>query len=430
MLGIVEAGKRFRDGTLAPDALVKDLLAAIRRANPPLNAFYEVFEESALQEGRQAAVELREGRDRGPLHGIPVAVKDLFDVAGRVTTCGAHPAFHPPPARADSDAVARLRAAGAVILGKTGLHEWAFGVSSNNPHFGPCRNPHDLERITGGSSGGSAAALAAGLCLGALGTDTGGSIRIPGSLCGVAGLKPTWGLVPTGGLSPLSESLDHAGPMANSVEDVFLLLEGLCDFRRRAAPKPDVLVPTGPFFDEVDPEVRRVIAEAVAKLGPSSPVDLGDVQAVWSANSTIMVSEAAALHETRLKERPDAFGPGLADRFKMGFTLTAIDYARARKVQREWTSFLDRLLGDRAVLALPATAVTATLIGDREGPALSKVMTRYTAPFNLAGAPCLVLPAGKVGALPIGLQLVAAPGRESLLYAAGRAFEGRTPRDA
>ncbi len=422
MLSIVEAGRRFRDGSLTPEGLVRDLLAAIRRENPRLNAFYEVFEASALEEAQRATADFREGRDRGPLQGIPIGVKDLFDVAGRVTTCGAHAAFHGPPAREDSAVVARLRAAGAVMLGKTGLHEWAFGVSSNNPHFGPCRNPHDPERITGGSSGGSAAALAAGLCLGALGTDTGGSIRIPGSLCGVAGLKPTYGLVSMQGLAPLSESLDHPGPMANSVEDVFLLLEGMCEFRRRPAHVPAVLAPAGPFFDEVDPEVRRVLNAAIGRLGQAKAVDLGDVQAIWAANTTILVSEAAEVHEKRLKERPDAFGPGLAERFQMGFKYTAIDYARARKVQREWTRFLDGLLGDQSILALPATPVTATRIGDREGAALSKVMTRYTAPFNLAGVPTLVVPAGKVGNLPVGLQLVAAPGRESLLYAAGRAL--------
>ena len=212
MLSIVEAGKRFRDGSLTPEALAKDVLAAIARENPRLNAYYEVFERSALEEAARAGADFKAGRDRGPLQGIPIGVKDLFDVAGSVTTAGAHRDFRPPPAARDSAAVARLRAAGAVIVGKTGLHEWAFGVSSNNAHFGPTRNPHDPERIPGGSSGGSAAALAAGLCLGALGTDTGGSIRIPASLCGVVGLKPTYGRVSAEGLTPLSESLDMQDP--------------------------------------------------------------------------------------------------------------------------------------------------------------------------------------------------------------------------
>lgn len=418
MIGIVEAGRRYRDGSLTPEAWVRELLDAVRRENPKLNAFVEVFETRILEEAVEAGRELRSGRDRGPLHGIPVGVKDLFDVSGSVTGCGAHRDFHGPAATRDAEAVARLRAAGAILLGKTGLHEWAFGVSSNNPHTGPVRNPHDPERIAGGSSGGSAAALAAGLCPAALGTDTGGSIRIPASLCGIVGLKPSYGRVSTSGVAPLAESLDTAGPMATSVEDVFLLLEGMCDFRRAPSARPGLLAPVGPFFDEVDPAVRTLVNGAITALGGAQAVELPDLQRIWSANTTILLSEAAATHEQRLKEKPEAFGPGLAERFKGGFQATGVDYARARKVQREWTSYLERLLGDRAVLALPATPVPATVIGDREGPALSKVLTRYTAPFNLAGVPCLVLPAGKVGGLPVGLQLVAAPGRENLLYAA------------
>jgi aspartyl-tRNA(Asn)/glutamyl-tRNA(Gln) amidotransferase subunit A len=414
MTTIQEAGRRFRDGSLAPSALLRDGLDAVTRLNPKLNAFTELFADAEAR-AAEADREFKRGVDRGPLQGIPIGVKDLFDVAGSVTTCGAHRDFHPPPAAKDSAVVARLRAAGAVLVGKTGLHEWAFGVSSNNPHFGPVRNPHDPERIAGGSSGGSAVALATGMCLGALGTDTGGSIRIPASLCGVYGLKPTWGVVPTAGLAPLSESLDTAGPMAMSVEDVFTLFDVMAATRTGAAPKPRILTPSGPFFQEGDPEVFRLVKEAIARLGPSEPVDLGDVDAVWKANTTILLCEAAAVHEQRLKEKSDRFGPGLADRFKAGFAHTGIDYARARKLQREWTGRLTSLLGDGAVLALPATQVTATVIGDREGPALSRVMTRYTAPFNLPGVPCLSVPAGKLGPLPVGLQLVAAPGREALL---------------
>ncbi|HYE97753.1 MAG TPA: amidase, partial [Planctomycetota bacterium] len=371
---------------------------------------------------RRAADELAAKKDRGPLHGIPIGVKDLFDVAGSVTTSGAHPGFHPPPAARDAEVVARLRQAGAVILGKTALHEWAFGVSTNNLHFKPTRNPHDVSRIPGGSSGGSAAALAAGLCLGALGTDTGGSIRIPASLCGVVGLKPTYGRVSSAGLMPLAPSLDHPGPMATTVADVFLLLSAICDWRPEHTPTPRVLVPTGAFFDVVDPPVRELVRAATARLGPATPVDLGDVEAVWRANTTILVSEGAATHEDRLREHPERFG-ALLERFLPARQWTAVDYAKARTVQREWTARLTALLGDGAVLALPATACPATPIGDPEGPPLSKILTRYTAPFNLPGVPCLSIPAGKVGALPVGLQLVAAPGRESLLRTAALRLE-------
>ena len=418
----VEAARRFRAGSLTPTELTDDLLARIARENPRLNAYYEVLAPEAREAAAIATRELREGRDRGPLHGIPVAVKDLFDVAGHVTTAGAHPGFRPPPATRDSEVVERLRAAGAVLLGKTALHEWAFGVSTNNPHFGPTRNPYDTSRIPGGSSGGSGAALAAGLAVLALGTDTGGSIRIPAALCGVVGIKPTYGLVSLRGVTPLSPSLDHAGPMANSVEDAFLLLEAISDFRRAREPRPKIFVPRSFFFDDVNPRIVELVRESASRLGTAETVDAGDPQGTWEANTAILLSDAAAFHEQRLREHPEWFGGALAQRLSRGFDVRGIDYARARNVQREWTSSLTRLLGDHAVLAVPATPVPATVIGDREGAELARVLTRLTAPFNLAGVPVLSLPIGKVDGLPVGMQLVAAPGRESLLWQAARAF--------
>ncbi len=357
--------------------------------------------------------------DRGPLHGIPVGVKDLFDVAGTVTTAGAHPGFRPPPAVSDSDVVARLREGGAVLLGKTALHEWALGLSNNNEHFGPTRNPWDKSRIPGGSSGGSAAALAAGMTLLALGTDTGGSIRVPAALCGIVGLKPTYGLVSTRGVTPLSRSLDHAGPMANTVEDVFLMLEAISDFRRTPAPPPRVLLGEGAFFEDVDPEIVRLTRAVAERLGKPSSVDLGDVKRVREANTVILYSDAAAFHEERLKQHPEWFGSSLRDRLPTGLTYRGVDYARARDTQRAWIETLTNLLGEDGVLIVPTTSVPATPIGDPEGAELARLMSRLSAPFNLAGMPVLALPAGLVRGLPVGVQLVAGPGRESLLYRAG-----------
>ena len=427
MRNVVETAKAFRAGTLTPSALTDEFLGRIAAENPKLNAFYEIFEAQARATAAAATRELRSGVDRGPLHGIPVGVKDLFDVAGSVTTAGAHPGFRAPPASADCDVVARLRERGAVLLGKTGLHEWALGLSNNNEHFGPTRNPWDPSRIPGGSSGGSAAALAAGMTLLALGTDTGGSIRVPAALCGIVGLKPTYGLVSTRGVTPLSRSLDHAGPMANTVEDVFLMLEGICDFRRTQAPHPRVLLGEGAFFEDVDPEIVRLTRAAAERLGQPTSVDLGDVKRMREANTVILYSDAAAFHEERLKQHPEWFGSSLRDRLPAGLTYRGVDYARARDTQREWTDTLTKLLGEDGVLVVPTTSVPATPIGDPEGAELARLMSRLSAPFNLSGMPVLAMPAGLVRGLPVGVQLVAAAGRESLLYWAGKDLEAKSP---
>jgi aspartyl-tRNA(Asn)/glutamyl-tRNA(Gln) amidotransferase subunit A len=421
----VEAARRFREGSLTPEALTEEMLGRIASENPLLNAFYEVFEAEARESAAAAARELKRGLDRGPLHGIPVGIKDLFDVAGSVTTAGAHAGFRPPPARSDSEVVQRLRSAGVVLLGKTAVHEWALGVSTNNQHFGPTRNPHDPDRIPGGSSGGSGAALASGMTVLALGTDTGGSIRIPAALCGVVGLKPTYGRVSLRGVTPLSWSLDHGGPMARTVEDAFLLLEAMCGFRPAPASRPRILLPKQYFFDDVDAQIQELVRAAAGLLGEPEVVDLGDVKAVWHANTVILYCDAAAFHEERLKSHPDWFGSSLQERLPVGLTYRGTEYARARNAQREWTSLLTQVLGDTAVLAAPTTPEPATVIGDREGAVLGRRMSCLTSPFNLAGAPALSVPVGTVGRLPVGMQLIAAPGRESLLWEAGKELEAR-----
>jgi len=419
VLSIAEAGRKFRSRELSPETLVEMYLDRIRRDNPKLNAYYEVFWDEARLAAAQAAKELRSGLDRGPMHGIPIGVKDLFDVKGYRTTAGAHPGFHPPAAVEDAAVIARLRAAGAILLGKTALHEWAFGVSTNNAHFGPTRNPHDPTRMVGGSSGGSGAALAADLCLGALGPDTGGSVRIPSSLCGVVGIKPTLGRVSTQGVTPLSRSLDTMGPMTRTVDDAFLLLEAMCGFRPEPTPVPRIVVPEGYFLEECDPR----IVDRVTRVGSVEKVDLGDVKAVWDANGVILISDASSIHEDRLREHPDWFGESVGPRLKLGLGYRGVDYARAREEQRQWTLRLDRVLGKDTVLAVPSTPAPATVIGDREGPPLSRLMTRFTSPFNLAGVPVLCVPAGTVDGLPFGLQLVAGTGQESLLRTAASLLE-------
>jgi aspartyl-tRNA(Asn)/glutamyl-tRNA(Gln) amidotransferase subunit A len=422
-LTIAGIARAYRDGSLSPEPLVEECLARIERENPRLNAYYEVFAGEAGQAARRASRELREGRDRGPLHGVPIAVKDVYDVAGSRTTVGAHPGFHPPPATEDAPIVARLREAGAVLLGKTAVHEWAMGVTTNNPHFGPTRNPRDPERIPGGSSGGSAAALAAGLCAGATGSDTGGSIRVPAALCGVVGLKPTYGLLEARGVYPLAKSLDTPGPLAGTVEDAFLMLEAMSDYRRAPARWGRVLLPRNHFFDGVDPEIAEQVRSAARRLGTPEEVDVGDVEAVCAATRTIVLSEAALNHEGRVREHPEWFGGVIAQRLKGALELRAIDYARARHVQLEWSAFLAGLLGEDGILVCPTAPIPATVIGVGDNAELVRTFTRLTYPFNLSGTPALSLPCGKVGGLPAGVQLVAACGRESVLYAAARALE-------
>ncbi|MHC4608144.1 MAG: amidase [Planctomycetota bacterium] len=422
---IIETGRQFRDGRLSPATLTDDLLARIERENSNLNAYYEVFADEARAAARAAEKELRAGTDRGPLHGIPVAVKDLFDVAGHVTTCGAHPRFHPPPAEEDAAAVARLRAAGAVFLGKTAMHEYAMGVTNINPHFGATRNPHHPDRIAGGSSGGSAAALAAGLCVAALGSDTAGSIRIPAALCGVTGLKPTYGLVDGTGLFPLAKSLDHPGPMGNSVEDCFLLLEIMSDWRRGDAPEPRFMVPGNYFFDDIDPEVEKVVRAAVERLGEVTDIDAGDVEDFWKQNMTIIPAEASALHAERRAKHPERFGADLRARQEYGAGVTPEQLAHAREAQRDWKDCLDLVLEDDGVLVTPTVLVPAPPIEGAEGVAMVQSLTRLTSPFNLAGVPALSVPCGSARGLPVGLQLVANAGRESLLLKAGLLAESK-----
>jgi len=421
---IVEAARDFRAGRLAPTELLDTLLKHIASENPRIGAFTEVFRDTARNEARAADRELREGTDRGPLHGIPVAVKDLFDVSGSVTTCGAHPYFHPSPAREDSEVVARLRRAGAVILGKTALHEWALGVTTLNPHHGFCRNPRDPDRIAGGSSGGSAAALASEMCLGALGTDTGGSIRIPASLCGVVGLKPSYNLVPTRGLFPLAPSLDHAGPMARTVADAFLLLQAISDWNPEPVPSPKFLVPERGITEDLDCDIGRAFEATLKNLPALRSVDLGEVREIRTAAGILLLSEAAGVHRTRLRDHPEKFGSDVRERMENGLRFTAAEVENGLKAQGKWRARLTGLLGADGILVTPTTPVTASRIDETGGVDPPRLLTRFTSPFNFAGAPALSLPARSPGPLPVGIQLVAAPGRESLLREAALIVEG------
>ena len=414
-----ELARKLAAGEISAIELVESAFRRVDAVEDELHAFLLLTRELAADQARSVDDSIRNGEGLSPLAGIPLALKDVLTTKGIRSTAGSK-ILEPYVPLYDCTPWVRLQEAGSVLIGKTNCDEFAMGSSNENSAYGPARNPWDLGRVPGGSSGGSAAAVAAGEAVWALGTDTGGSVRQPAALCGVVGLKPTYGLVSLRGVTPLSRSLDHGGPMANSVEDAFLLLEAISDFRRSAAPRPRILIPRSFFFDDVDPRIVELVREAASRLGETETLDAGNPEGTWDANTVILLSDAVAFHEQRLREHPDWFGGALAERMSRGFEIRGIDYARARDVQREWTEFLTALLGDHSVLAAPTTPIPATTIGDREGAELARVMTRLTAPFNLAGVPVLSLPIGKVDGLPVGMQLVAAPGRESLLWEAAR----------
>jgi len=398
-------------------------------------------------------------RSAGPLAGVPLALKDLFDTAGVRTTAGSRIFADRVPAE-DAAVVARLRDAGAVFVGKANLHEWAFGVTNQNPHFGPTRNPWDLTRIPGGSSGGSAAALAMGECYGALGSDTGGSIRIPASLCGIVGLKPTYGRVSVRGVIPLSWTLDHAGPMARTVRDVALLYRSIAGYDpldplSSDVPLEDPLpslesgvrglrlgLPRTHFFERTDPEVAALVRAAIAALEREGAqiVDVGfpASDALLETQRTIISSDAAAYHADRLRTDPERFGEDVRGRLSWVLALPAPDLARARHRRDELRREVVALFDQVDAIVTPATAIaappaenadgseTAAEAGGRAPDAVAEAarLTALTSPFNLTGLPAISVPCGFTAAgLPVGLQIASAPWREATVLRAARAYE-------
>jgi aspartyl-tRNA(Asn)/glutamyl-tRNA(Gln) amidotransferase subunit A len=422
---------------LSSSELVRGCLDAIA-TQQTVNAFTTLFEANAIDDARRADAEIAAGSWRGPLHGIPVAVKDLIDVAGTPTTSAS--AVPCTAAQADAPVIQRLRDAGAILIGKTNLHEFAYGTTSEESAFGPVRNPWDLARSAGGSSGGSAAALAAGMCFGALGTDTGGSIRIPSAACGTVGLKPTYGELPLTGIVPLSGSFDHVGPMARSVADaalMFLAMRGAS----QGALEPDAepitfAVPRRYFWDRVDEDVASALSRVrSALLGAGHRVvdaDIVDVERTPDIYLHIMLPEASWYHAPMLERHAARYSPGVRLRLEMGRYVRAEDYVRAshlRTVLRDrvnaafTTSRADVLLVPALPIAAPPLgAQTVTVSGTQEP--VRGAMLRLTQVFNVTGHPAIALPAG-VGrdGLPRGVQLVGRDHRTDHLLRVALAVE-------
>ncbi|MGB8476062.1 MAG: amidase [Candidatus Acidiferrum sp.] len=457
---IAEAAHLFRKRKLSPVELTRLMLARIEQINPKLNAYLTVADEFALAQAKKAEAELfaphgRKGhRDRGPLHGIPISLKDNIYTAGIRTTAGSKILKEFIP-KEDASVVAQLKNAGAVILGKTNMHEFAYGVTSNNPHYGPVHNPWDLARIPGGSSGGSAAAVAAGLCYGSIGTDTGGSIRIPASLCGIVGLKPTLDRVSVDGTIPLSPRLDCAGPLARTVEDVALLLEpilqrvkGKPNFRssRKLSAKPRKFtlgVPCEFFFEVISGDVRLLFDEALRSLRSQKvkikEISLPLLEETEDAGNQIAWAEATHYHQQSLwfPYRSAEYGDDVRSRLEMGTKVPATVYLSALELREKFIQQLHLVMAAAGVdaLAVPTTPISAPqidqeriLIGDKDHSTRG-LLLRTNRPANLAGVPAITVPCGFTPAgLPVGLQLIGAVADEHLLLQIALAFEHTHPQ--
>ena len=439
---IAAAGQAIRAKQISPLELTRICLQRIEAIDPQLNAFITLTTDTALAEAQSATTEIRHGQYRGPLHGIPLAIKDLYVVRGAPTTAGS-PLLKDPIAQEDAFAIQQLRQAGAIFLGKLNMHEWALGVTGINPHFGTCRNPWNTNCITGGSSSGSGAALAAGLCYGSLGSDTGGSIRIPASLCGIVGLKPTYGCVSVRGVIPLAWSLDHAGPMARSVDDVASLFKIIAAYdaqdpysklrpavnAQNAKSPMRIGIPDDYFFRDLQPAAEVAYRAALKQLGAIGfqliDVALPDFEVSEKASAKILLAEAAAYHREHIEQFADQIGEDVLTRFKWGLEVTGVEYALARRTQVQWQQRLEQLFETIDALVLPATPFPATRIDGSDPLALSKGnLTRFTRMFNLTGHPALVLPCGKTDdALPIGLQIVGGYWQEDQIIQVARAYE-------
>jgi len=419
---IASAAARLRTGATTAVALTARCLAAIVEHGPRTNAFITVHETSAREAAVRLDVELRAGHDRGPLHGIPISLKDLIDEAGVLNTAGSRVLDDRIPA-ADAPLVARLREAGAVIIGRTNLHEFALGTTSEDSGFGPVRNPHDERRSPGGSSGGSAAAVATGMSVATIGTDTGGSIRIPAAACGLVGLKPSRGEVPTAGIVPLSTTLDHAGPLALSVQDAAWVWQIIAGRRLAtiapAAPRALRLTRLVGYFDgPIAPAVRTAFDSALDRLAAAGVAlgtrTLDGTDRISEAYVDIVLPEGAHWHASYLDSRKERYRPTVHARLLHGRTISAVRYLDALESCAAFARQVSALLETSDALVLPTLPITAPTIGDTDivvdtalGTSLPvrAVMLKHTQLFNLTGHPAISLPLASPD-LPVGLQLV------------------------
>src|SRR5271154_644168 len=443
---IVELAPRLRRKEVSPVELTRACLDRIEKLNPALNAFITVTAESALAEARTAEVEISRGEWRGPLHGIPVALKDLIDTA-RTRTTAASAVFEHRIPEEDAEVVRRLRRAGAVILGKNNLHEFAYGGSSLVSFFGDVHNPWNTAHIAGGSSGGAAAAVAAGLCYAAIGTDTAGSIREPAALCGCVGIKPTYGRVSTRGVIPLSRSLDHVGPLAATGGDAAIVLQAIAGYDRHDIHSFDVPVadyisglregttkalrvgiPRSYFYDDLDDEVRATVEAALAVIG-TLVAEVHEVRLEISTDRTVQAAESFAFHAENIARTPDLYQPETLRRIRSGADISAAEYIQRRRELDQERRRVQDIFADLDLLVTPTMPIPAPAIADlkKDPDALRPaelILLRNTRPFNAWGLPAISVPCGftKSG-LPIGLQIAGPHWREDLVLRLAHAYE-------
>jgi aspartyl-tRNA(Asn)/glutamyl-tRNA(Gln) amidotransferase subunit A len=446
---ISELAPRLRARDLSPVEVTRACLDHIEKLNPSLNAFITVMADSALAEARSAEAEILRGEWRGPLHGIPIALKDLIDTAGVRTTSAS--ALHKDriPGE-DAEVVRRLRQAGAVIVGKNNLHEFAYGGSSLVSYFGDMHNPWDVTRIAGGSSGGSAAAVAAGLVYAAIGTDTAGSIREPAALCGCVGLKPTYGRVPSRGVIPLSRSLDHVGPIASTVADAAIVLQAIAGYDsadltttpnvpvedyvsvlREDAKRLRVGVLREYFFDDLDPEVAAAMEHALRGI-ETLVAEMKEVKLDVSTDRTVQAAESFAYHAENVAKTPELYQAETLRRIRSGEAITATQYIQSRRELDEARRGIAHVFANVDVLVSPTMPMPAPAIADLRAnpdalrPAELKLL-RNTRPFNVWGLPAISVPCGFTqSGLPIGLQIAAPHWREDLVLRLAHAYEQAT----
>lgn len=436
---LADAAELVRRKQISPVALTTACLERIEQLNPTINAFITVMHDSALAEARAAEAEIQAGNWRGPLHGIPIGLKDLIDTAGVKTTCGSALFADRVPTE-DAHIVQLLKSAGAVLIGKQNLQEFAYGGTSTSSYFGPVHNPLNLDRIAGGSSGGSAAAVATGMCFGAIGTDTGGSVREPAAFCGIVGLKPTYGRVSTRGVFPLSASLDHVGPLCRNVTDTALLLQAIAGYDKSDpfsvdwpvdsyTPTPNTKSRIGivrrPYFEDIDHDIASAMAAALNQIA-SLATDVREIE-LPPTPAAVQAPEVYAVHAKHFAASPELYGRWIQERLKQAAKVDAVAYVEARQQLERVRRAIDEVFNEVDFVITPTTPVPPITIAEAlhmsPDPA-GELWLRNTRPFNAYGIPTISIPCGFTSeGLPIGLQIAAPRFGEARLLSFAFAFE-------